>query len=155
MHGDSKTWHHRPLGCTSPTSSRSIYDLVCRQQMYCCLVSNTWYTWKEYRLVKSNIWPRKLMLHIASRVCRRYGFSLHFTGQYLLDVLVSVNTAVHTQRLFQQSPERSQPAVLYEICCVSVMTQHRAGQVVIKILFPERFLMSSLSLTLNLFPEAL
>lgn len=100
--------------------------------------------WKECGLVKSNIWPRRLMLHIASRVCRRYGFSLHFTGQYLLDVLASVNTAVHTQ-----------PAVLYEICCVSVMTQHRAGQVVIKILFPERFLMSSLSLTLNLFPEAL
>lgn len=47
--------------------------------------------WKECGLVKSNIWPRRLMLHIASRVCRRYGFSLHFTGQYLLDVLASVN----------------------------------------------------------------
>lgn len=39
----------------------------------------------------------EVTLPIASGACRHYGFSPHFTDQYLLDVLASVNTAFHTQ----------------------------------------------------------
>lgn len=45
----------------------------------------------------------EVTLQIASGVHGRYGFPLHFTGQYLLDALASVNTAVHTQCSFRQS----------------------------------------------------
>lgn len=54
-------------------------------------------------LVKHMAKEIEVMLHAASGVRRHFGFSLHFTGQYLLDVLASVNTAVRTRRSFRQS----------------------------------------------------
>lgn len=69
---------------------------------------------------------------IASGVRGDCGSPLHFTGQYLLDVLASVNTAVHTHIPADSGNTVLKPAVQYEICCVPVMTQHKARQVVIK-----------------------
>ena len=97
---------------------------------------------------------------IASGVRGDCGSPLHFTGQYLLDVLASVNTAVHTHTHTHIPAESGnivlKPAVQYDICCVPVMTQHKARQVVIKD-SPSagRDFIPSLSLTLNLFPEVL
>lgn len=72
----------------------------------------------------------EVMLHVASGVCRHFGFSLHFTGQYLLDVLASVNTAARTQRSFQQSlgTETSTGCTVWNLLCPSNDTaQSQAG----------------------------
>lgn len=98
-----ETRRRRPLGCTRrpfkevnyvwshlPRENVLLFDLV--------------HGMKTEALLGQTHGEEKLKggCGLPPEFCGRYGSPLHFTGQYLQDVLVSVNTAAHTRGSFRR-----------------------------------------------------
>lgn len=98
-----ETRHRGPLGCTR-RSFKEVNYVWSHLQRENVLLFDLMHGMKTEALLSHTHGKEKLKggCVLPPEFCGRYGSPLHFTGQYLQDVLVSVNTAAHTRGSFRR-----------------------------------------------------